>query len=636
MRRCTAVVLSLIGVPIVGARGQNADWPTWGGDAASSKYSSLTEITPGNVTRLEIAWRWKSGETPIPASRRAFADAAVIPGKFQGTPLAVGDTLYIATSYTAVVALEGSTGRELWRYDPKVYEWGPQPRGCRFCHRGVAMWTDGTERRIFINTRWKLIALDARTGRPIPTFGDHGEVDLTADLAWEVNKLHYTNTSPPVVYEDIVITGSGMPDSRVYRGAPPGDIQAFDVRTGERVWTFHTIPQAGEFGSATWEDSSWAWTGGTNVWGPFTVDTALGLAYFPVGTPNGDFHGGHRLGDNLFAESILCLNAATGERVWHFQTVHHGIWDYDLPAPPNLVRITVDGRVIDAVAVVAKTGFTYVFDRVTGQPVWPIEERPVPASDVPGERTAPTQPFPTKPPPFARQGFTEDDVIDFTPELRAEALQVIRRFRIGGLFTPPSLDGTLLFPGVWGGANWGGAAVNPRTGMLYVRSTDWPQVFKLTAADPETQQTPYVISFERLEVDGLPIHKPPYTTLTGIDLNRGEITWQVPVGDAPSVRGHSRLRGLDPPALGKGPPEHGASGPLLTASGLIFVSGGAGALYAFDEQSGALLWEGHLEGTRGYANPMTFRAADGRQLIVIGTSRPDGSDGGLVAFGITP
>ena len=415
------------------------------------KYSSLSQITSDNVDQLELVWTWATGDAPIPAAKVPFRNAAIEPGKFQGTPLMVNGTLFIATSYTQVVALEPETGDELWRYDPRAYEWGMLPRGCGFCHRGVAVWTDGDDVRVFINTRWRLIALDGRTGEPIGSFGHRGEIDLTEGLVWEVNKLHYTNTSPPMIYENLVIVGSGMPDNRIYRRNPPGDVQAFDVMSGERVWSFHTIPQRGEFGNDTWEDDSWSYTGSTNVWAPFTIDSERGLVFLPVSTPNNDFYGGHRKGDNLFAESIVCLDATTGKRVWHFQTVHHGVWDYDLPAPPNLVTIEVDGRTIDAVAVVAKTGFVYVFERETGEPVWPIEERPAPASDVPGERLATSQPVPTKPPPFGRQGFTEDDLVDFTPAIKAKVLAV-KDLRLGDIFTPPSLEGTLLMPGVWGAA----------------------------------------------------------------------------------------------------------------------------------------------------------------------------------------
>lgn len=627
------LVLLLASVPAAAQK----DWPSHGGDPGGMKYSSLSQITSDNVDQLELVWTWATGEAPIPAAKATFRSAAIAPGKFQGTPLMVNGTLFIATSYTQVVALDPETGEELWRYDPRAYEWGMLPRGCGFCHRGVAVWTDGDDVRVFINTRWRLIALDGRTGEPIGSFGHRGEIDLTEGLVWEVNKLHYTNTSPPMIYENLVIVGSGMPDNRIYRRNPPGDVQAFDVMTGERVWSFHTIPQRGEYGNDTWEDDSWSYTGSTNVWAPFTIDVERGLVFLPVSTPNNDFYGGHRKGDNLFAESIVCLDAKTGKRVWHFQTVHHGVWDYDLPAPPNLVTIEVDGKTIDAVAVVAKTGFVYVFERATGEPVWPIEERPAPASDVPGERLATTQPVPTKPPPFGRQGFTEDDLVDFTPEIKAKALEAVKDLRLGDIFTPPSLEGTLLMPGVWGAANWGGAAFDPETAILYVKATNWPFVFKVGKPKPGTADADYTgAGFTTVQIeDGIPIHKPPYSTLTAIDLNAGEHVWQIPLGDMPSLREHPLLRDVDLPPLGIGPPQHGQSGPLVTAGGLVFISASSPYLYAFDKTNGELVWQTELSGG-GFGNPMTYQSPSGRQFIVIATSQSDGSDAKLMAFALEP
>ena len=611
------------------------DWPTHGGDAGGMKHSTLNQIGRDNVHQLAPVWTWETGDEPIAAARVPFAGREIKPGKFQGTPVVVDGTLFIATSYTQVAALDAETGEELWRFDPKVYEWGMLPRGCGFCHRGVAVWTNGSEVRVFINTRWRLIALDGVTGEPIGSFGERGEVDLTQGLIWEVNKLHYTNTSPPMIYENLVIVGSGMPDSRIYKRNPPGDVQAFDVRTGERVWSFHTIPQRGEHGNDTWEDQSWSYTGSNNVWAPFTIDAERGLVYLPVSTPNNDFYGGHRKGDNLFAESIVCLDAKTGKRVWHFQTVHHGVWDYDLPSPPNLVTIEVDGKTIDAVAVVAKTGFTYVFDRVTGEPVWPIDERPVPPSEVPGERLSETQPFPTKPPPFGRQGFTEDDLVDFTPEIKAKALEAVKDLRLGDMFTPPTLEGTLLMPGVWGAANWGGAAFDPESAFLYVKATNWPFVFKVHEPEPGTHEADYTgAGFTTVTIeDGIPIHKPPYSTLTAIDLNAGELVWQIPLGDMPSLREHPLLKELDLPPLGVGPPQHGQSGPLVTAGGLVFISASSPFLYVYDKKTGELVWQAELGGG-GFGNPITYRTKSGKQLIVIATSQSDGTAPKLIAFGL--
>ena len=617
------------------------DWPVYGGDPGGMKYSELATINRSNVAELAPAWEWVVGEQPIEATDSTLAAR---PGTFQVTPLMINDTLFLSTPYNRVVALDANDGREFWSYDPAPYESGQPSNGTGFVHRGVATWTDGGERRVFINSRWRLIALDAAIGVPIPTFGTRGEVDLTADLAWEVKKIHYTNTSPPVIYRDLVIVGNGVGDRLTYRNDPPGDVQAFDVRTGERVWRFRTTPREGEFGNDTWEDDSWRFTGHTNVWAPFTIDTTRGLVYLPVSTPSNDFYGGARKGDNLFAEAIVCLDANTGERVWHFQTVHHGVWDYDLPAPPNLITINVDGQTIDAVSVVAKTGFVYVFDRVTGEPVWPIEERPVPSSDAPGERVAPTQPFPTKPAPFARQGFTSDDVIDFTPELKAMALERLSAFRTGPIFTPPSLEGTVLSPGLIGGAGWGGGAFDPESGTLYIKATNSPALIRLGRPAPsDTIQGAYAfdrgVSFSLridpasvgmppdTEIPSLPLSKPPYGTLTAIDLNTGEHRWQVTVGDTPRIRNHPLLEDLDLPPLGVG----GSPGPIVTAGGLVFLTGGGSTLYAFDAANGQILWETDL-GARGYAVPMTYQTSAERQFVVIATG--GGSEALLQAFAL--
>ncbi|MGH7506615.1 MAG: PQQ-binding-like beta-propeller repeat protein, partial [Longimicrobiales bacterium] len=415
--------LSLLLVSVVPVQAQaGRDWTVWGGDAGALKYSTLTTIDRGNVQQLEAAWSWEPGEAAVPGPRQPVPGEEVRPGNFETTPLVINDTMYLSTPYNRVVALDANTGEEIWDYDPETVEWGQPPNGTGFVHRGIAIWTgDDGSRRVFLNTRWRLIALDARTGEPIRSFGEDGEIDLTEKLVWPTNRLHYTQTSPPVIYKDLVILGNGVWDGFVYEQDPPGNVQAFDVHSGELVWSFNLIPQAGEFGHESWEDDAWRYTGHTNAWAPMTVDIERGLLYVPVGTPSNDYYGGRRKGDGLFAESIVCLDADTGERVWHFQTVHHGLWDYDLPAPPNLVTIRVDGRTIDAVTALSKAGFTYVFDRVTGEPVWPIVERPVPQSDVPGEQTSLTQPIPTKPAPFAKVGFSEEDVVDFTPELHALA-----------------------------------------------------------------------------------------------------------------------------------------------------------------------------------------------------------------------
>jgi quinoprotein glucose dehydrogenase len=619
------------------------DWIAWGRDPAATKYSPLVAIHRDNVAELTLAWEWRTGEQAIAATE---STRAARPGNFQATPLAIGGVLYLSTPFNQVVALDGATGRELWRYDPGAYRYGQPSNGTGFVHRGVASWSDGEQRRIFLNSRWRLIALDARTGRPIDTFGEHGEVDLTAGLSRPVNRLHYTNTSPPVVVGDLVIVGNGVGDRLTYPGDPRGDVQAFDVRTGRRVWSFDPIPGPGEFGNETWEGEAWRTAGHTNVWAPMSVDTRRGLLYLPVSTPSNDFYGGARKGDNLFAESLVCLDARTGERRWHFQLVHHGVWDYDLPTAPVLATVRSAGGERDLVVQLTKQGFAFVFDRVTGEPIWPIEERPVPSSDVPGERLSTTQPFPTRPAPFARQGFTEDEVVDFTPALRALALRTVRAFRSGPLYSPPSLDGTILMPGLIGGAGWGGGAFDPGTNTLYVKASNSPALIRLHQPPPsDTILADYAfdrgasLRFTELTAEdsaslaasprGIPLHRPPYGTLTAIDLNTGEHRWQVTAGDSPDVRAHPLLAGLDLPPLGFS----GAPGPMVTAGGLVFLTGGGSALIAYDRDTGAVLWHADL-GEAAYANPMTFAAADGRQYVVIATGA--GDDAVLKAFTLQP
>jgi quinoprotein glucose dehydrogenase len=620
-----------------GARKPN-EWPVYGGDAGGLKYSPLGTIDRSNVGKLTIAWTWKTGEQPFTPNGAAVPAR---PGQFQATPIAIGDTLFLSTPFNRVVALDASSGREFWSYDPQATALGQPSNGTGFVHRGVATWSDGKERRILIASRWKLVALDAATGKPLSSFGTNGEVDLTANILWSVDKRHYTNTSPPVVYEDLVMLGNGVGDRLVYKRDPPGDIQAFDVRTGKRVWRFNPIPQPGEYGNETWEDSSWARMGHTNVWAPFTVDVRRGLVYLPFGTPSNDWYGGERHGDNLFAESIVCLDAKTGRRVWHYQITRHGLWDYDLPSPPVLATIEKDGKPLDIVAMVTKQGWVFVFDRVTGQPVWPIEQRPVPASDVPGERAAATQPFPTRPPAFAKQGFTEDDVIDFTPELERLALEEVRKYKLGPLYTPPSLQGTIVMPGAIGGGGWGGGAFDPARGILYVKATNNPALFKLFPVESpsDTVQANYMVELGRslgVRLPGpngerlpeLPAHKPPYGTLNAIDLNHGQLLWQVPLGDEPSIRNHPALRGVTlPPLLGV----RGAPGPMVTASGLVFVTGGGQVLYAIDSSNGKTLWE-HDFARVAYSVPMTYATRDGRQFVVVATG--SGVNAALVAFSL--
>jgi quinoprotein glucose dehydrogenase len=625
--------VALLAVTLALAPGQKPtsgmrEWPFYGGDQGGMKYSALDHINRGNVRRMQVAWQWKTGE-------QRLEEYKTFPGIFEVTPLMVGGTLYFSTPYNRVIALDAETGRERWSYDPKAYADGQVPNGTGFVHRGVALWRDAQtgKLRVFMNSRSRLISLDAETGQPIASFGDNGMVTLTNGLRWEVNPKLYTNTSPPVVYKDLVIVGNGVADRLTFKRDPPGDVRAFHVRTGKLVWTFHTVPGKGEFGNDTWGGGSADFTGHTNVWAPMSLDEGRGLLYLPVSTPSNDFYGGRRPGDNLFADSLVCLDANTGERKWHHQLVHHGLWDYDMPAPPNLLTITVNGKKIDAVVQLTKMGFVYVFDRVSGKPVWPMEERRVPSSDVPGEKASATQPFPTRPPAIAPQGVSLDDAFDLTPELKAEAQAEMKKYRLGPLFTPPSLEGTLMRPGIIGGANWGGGAFDPETGMLYIKTTNSPAIARLVKPEKSAENDAEYSMGGRSSAtfhDGIPLLKPPYGQLTALNLNTGDIAWQVPFGDDARLRAHPALRGVKLPAkLGAA----GVQGVIVTRGGIVFAGGGDAAFHAVDKATGEDLWSYPIPG-RVTGTPMTYSMVNGRQFVVIATG--SGDQAALVAFAVAP
>ena len=614
---------------IADARGlPDKDWPHYGGDQGGMKYSPLADINTANVAQLKLAWQWNTGEEPL-------KDFGTSPGVFEATPVVVDGVMYLSTPYNRVVALDPASGREIWAYDPKAYVDGQPPNGMGFVHRGVAVWRDTRTGalRVLMNSRYRLIELDAKTGRPVPGFGDRGVVNLLDGLQWPVNPKHYTNTSPPVVYRDLVIVGNGVADRLMYRRDPPGDVRAYDARTGRRVWSFHTVPWDGEFGSDTWGNHSNRYTGHTNVWAPMTLDESRGLLYLPVSTPSNDFYGGNRPGANLFADSLVCLDANTGARRWHYQLVHHGLWDYDMPGPPSLVRLRIGGKMVDAVVQLTKQGYVFVFDRATGRPLWPIEERPVPASDVPGEQAAATQPVSVGLPTLVPQGVSLDDATDLTPELHEEALALLRRLRTGPVFTPPSAQGTIMRPGDIGGADWGGGAFDPQSGTLYIKLTNDPTLVYPDLTDAEGN-VPAGGPNDSSEISLLlrhhiPVLKPPYAYLDAVDLNTGRMVWQVPFGDNPEVRQHPALKGVTlPPKLGA----VGAAGVIATGGGLVFAGGGDHAFHAIDQRTGADLWTYPTADARTTGTPMTYRIG-GRQFVVIAVGGP-GPGATLLAFSL--
>jgi glucose dehydrogenase len=516
------------------------EWPAYAGTYAAARYSPLTQIDRSNAKDLHVVWRWRSPDMAIKAARPdvgpSFAN--------ESTPLMVGGVLYTSTSLSQVAAIDAASGETRWLYDPRIYENGlGLPANLGWLHRGVVYWRNGDDERIVILTAFaQMIALDARTGKPVPGFGSEGRVDLTQGLRRPVDRDYYTVTSPPVIVRGVIVVGSSVMDWWGKRPSPPGDVRGFDINTGRLLWTFHTVAQGEEPGVETWEKDSWKEAGNANVWAPMSADEELGYVYLPVSTPTNDYYGGHRLGDGLYGESLVCLDVATGRKVWHYQLIHHGLWDYDPPAAPNLIDITVAGKPIKAVAQVTKQAFVYVFDRLTGQPVWPIEEQPVPASSVPGERASKTQPLPTKPAPFDIQGARDEDLIDLTPEIHKEAIDIAKAYDRGGLFTPPSQRGMLQVPGNTGGASWSGAAIDPETGVLYVGTQRLSTL--ITIRKPEPWQSSYDFIGLPSYVPGprgLPLLKPPFGSIVAIDMNTGEHRWRIPIGRSAAMASISRL-----------------------------------------------------------------------------------------------
>ena len=650
-RMCSTLVLFAFASLVLAAGGQaqpagDLEWPTYGGDLASTRYSPADQITADNFADLELAWTLATDNFgPEPEYN------------LQSTPLMVGGVLYTtAGTRRAVVAADAATGELLWTHRLDEGERGAAaPR--RLSGRGLAYRDNGGAGEIFyVTPGYQLIGLDAATGRRLPGFGEAGIVDLKLTLDQDIDPvtgevgLH----AAPIVSGDTIVVGAAhLPGGRPRSMQNvKGHIRGFDARTGDRKWIFHTVPGADEFGNDTWLGDSWRYTGNTGVWGQMTVDAELGIAYFATEMPTNDYYGGHRHGDNLFSDSLVAVDLETGERLWHFQFIHHDVWDWDLPCAPILVDITVDGREIKAIAQPSKQTWLYVFDRVTGEPVWPIEERPVEASNVPGELLALTQPFPTRPPAYDRQGVGVDDLVDFTPELRAEAERIVSNYRMGPIFTPPTVSvpegpwGTLMLPSQAGGTNWPGASYDPETGIMYLYS--YTQVVSLGLVnDPEQSdmnfirgRAPEISAVEAsLTIDGIPIIKPPWGRITAIDLNRGEIVWQVPHGETPdNIRNHPRLEGVDVPRTGR----VGRIGTLNTKTlviageGGIFTtpSGEPGAmLRAYDKMTGEEVGEVYMPAPQS-GSPMTY-VLDGVQYIVVATSG-SGEPGRLLAYRLPP
>src|SRR5215471_4427063 len=650
----------------------NGDWPHYTADMRGTKYSPLDQINATNFNKLEVAWRFKTDNLgPRPEY------------KLEGTPVAVNGVLYTTGgTRRSVIALDGKTGEQIWSHSLREGKRaGISPR--QLSGRGLSYWTDGRgdERILYVTTGYRLVELNAKTGAMISSFGNNGIVDLKVGAVFgnrqpidlETGEIGWHAT--PAIVKDVAIVGSSFREGATVptHNNTKGLVRAFDVRTGKLLWTFNTIPRPGEFGNETWENDSWAVNGNTGVWTQITVDEDLGLVYLPVETPTSDYYGGHRPGDNLFAESLVCVDLKTGKRKWHFQIVHHPIWDYDLSSAPILADINVNGQAIKAVALPSKEAFLYVFDRVTGEPVWPIEERPVPKGDVPGEKTSPTQPFPTKPPAYARNWLkVPDDLIDFTPEMRAQARDNIARYKTGPMFLPPivgdpkGLLGAINLGNASGGTNWPGAGYDPETHTVYAQANQSavtpislrtpPQGFSDiryvmgrndtefvvsegpgfgSAADAPQRQvprkqaaaapaTPPPAPAGGLNVQGLSLVKPPYAVISAVNLDRGALQWQVPYGETPDVvRNHPALKGMNVPNTG----QPGSVGLVVTKTLVVLGDSQVtttpqhprGAmLRAYDKGNGKEVGAVFMPAPQS-GSPMTY-SVDGRQYILVAVS----------------
>jgi quinoprotein glucose dehydrogenase len=648
---CTLV---LITAP-VRAEGPDTDWRHFLKDPAATRYTRLDQIDRANVKDLKVAWVYHTG-----------SNSDELKTAIECNPLVIDGVMYVTSPVLEVIALDAATGRLIWKsniFPPSngtssplvksivliaIFALGASAvgwlrRAWRFRavqiqfpllvllvgglwfsgasfnvfpnamdeerrlgpNRGLSYWQDGSDRRIVFAGGHKLVALNAATGKPIPAFGDHGIVDLTRGLGRDVSGMFYTVTSPGIIYHDLIILGSKVGEGP--RPAAPGHVRAFDVRTGKQRWIFHTIPQPGETGYETWPSDAWQRAGGANAWGGLTLDEQRGMVFFATGSPTFDLYGGDRHGANLFGDSVVALNAQTGRLVWHYQVIHHDLWDYDLPCPPSLVTLKRDGKNVDVAVQLAKNGMVYVLDRETGEPIFGVEERAVPPSDLPGEQAWSTQPFVTRPPPLTLQNVTEADLTDLSPEAHAYALKQFRQAKAASIYAPPSKQTTIVTPGFHGGSNWSGASFDPARFLLIANTNNVPYLLTMTDGKP---WVPYRFGFTGfyrfLDQEGFPAVKPPWGTLTAINLNEGEILWQVPLGEFKELT----ARGIPPTGA------ENAGGSVITAGGLIFIAATKDEKFrAFDVDTGRVLWESQLNAA-GYATPSVY-AVNGKEYVVI-------------------
>jgi quinoprotein glucose dehydrogenase len=597
------------------------EWRSYSGDTGGSKYSSLKQINRANVATLKVAWTFHTGDV---------SDGKTLPTRsaFETTPLVVDGVMYLTTPFSRLVALEPETGKQLWAFDPKL---DTDRTYNLFINRGAAYWSGGNQKRIFLGTLdGRLFSIDARNGKPDDSFGQAGYINLRDGVADKFPTKGYGMTSPPAIYKNLVICGALTADADPK--GPAGDVRAFDARSGKLVWTFHTVPRPGEYGNETWSGDSWRDRAAVNPWSFLSVDEERGILFLPLTSPAYDFYGADRKGANLFGDSLVALDAGTGKKLWHFQTVHHNLWDYDLPAQPNLVTVRRNGKDIPAVAQITKTGFMFVFDRLTGKPLFDIEESPVPNSDVPGEEAWPTQPRPVAPPPYARQSMKADELTDVTPESHTYCAKVIDGAVLGAPFTPIGLQPTVLFPGTNGGANWGGASYDPESRTLYVNSMDVGMLYHMAKRPGQSAYRTAgtgTVSSRFWDPNLWPCQKPPWGFLTAIDLDHGTFRWRSVLG----VIDELIAKGLPP----TGAPNIGGS--LVTAGGLVFIGATNDSRFrAFDKDTGKELWVTHLPAS-AHATPMTFTGRAGRQFVVIaaggGNKYSDKYSDALIAFALS-